>query len=170
VLLVDTVGFIQKLPHSLVAAFRATLEEVNQADLLVHVMDASAADVDEREAAVNGVLKEIGAEGRETLVVLNKCDAASAPRVASLAQARPGAVRLSARTGAGLDALRAALLELLDLAPRLVRLRFSAADSRGIAAVYQSGRVVAHEVCGDDVTIAAAIPGRLVARFQSHVV
>jgi len=170
VLLVDTVGFIQKLPHSLVAAFRATLEEVNQADLLVHVMDASAADLDERETAVNGVLKEIGAEGRETLVVLNKRDAVSEARAASLAQARPDAVQLSARTETGLEALRAALLERLDLAPRLVRLRFDPSDARGIAGVYQSGRVVTHEVRDDGVTIAAEIPGRLMARFQGRIV
>ena len=74
VLLVDTVGFIQKLPHQLVAAFRATLEEVTEADLLLHVMDASADDMDEREAAVNDVLKEIGADERPRIDVLNKID------------------------------------------------------------------------------------------------
>jgi GTP-binding protein HflX len=170
VLLVDTVGFIQKLPHSLVAAFRATLEEVNQADLLVHVMDASAADLEEREAAVNAVLGEIVAGVKDTLAVLNKIDVAPLARAASLAQARPEAVQLSARTGAGLDALRAALLARLDLTPRTVRLRFDASDARGIAGVYRSGRVVAHEVRGDEVTIAAEMPGRLLARFQRHLV
>jgi GTP-binding protein HflX len=169
VLLVDTVGFIQKLPHSLVAAFRATLEEVNQADLLVHVMDASAADLEEREAAVNDVLTEIGAAGRDTLMVLNKIDVVPESRAVTLGESRPEAVQVSARTGAGLDALRGVLVERLDLTPRTVRLRFDVSDARGIAGVYQTGRVVAHEVQGDEVMIAAEIPGRLVARYQRHI-
>lgn len=170
VLLVDTVGFVQKLPHSLVAAFRATLEEVNQADLLLHVMDASAADVDEREAAVNRVLNEIGAGTRELLQALNKSDAIPQARAASLGEARPDAVQVSARTGAGLSDLRAALATRLDLLARAVRLRFHASDARGIAAVYTAGRVVAHEVSGDEVTIAAEIPGRLLARYRAHLI
>jgi GTP-binding protein HflX len=169
VLLVDTVGFIQKLPHSLVAAFRATLEEVNQADLLVHVMDASAADLEEREAAVNDVLTEIGAAGRDTLMVLNKIDVVPESRAVTLGESRPEAVQVSARAGAGLDALRAVLVERLDLTPRTVRLRFDVSDARGIAGVYQTGRVVSHEVQGDEVMIAAEIPGRLVARYQRHI-
>ncbi|HEY7924621.1 MAG TPA: GTPase HflX, partial [Vicinamibacteria bacterium] len=75
-MLVDTVGFVRKLPHSLVAAFRATLEEVVEADLLLHVVDASSDGVEEREAAVNGVLEEIGAGERPSLLVLNKADRA----------------------------------------------------------------------------------------------
>jgi GTPase len=170
VLVVDTVGFIQKLPHALVAAFRATLEEVVQADLLLHVMDASAEDVEDRETAVNAVLTEIGAADRPRIAVLNKSDRISAVRARSLQAARPGSVVVSALTGAGLEDLGLAIARHLELQPRAVRLRFRAGDKRGIAGVYTAGRVVSHEVEGDDVTIDAEIPERLVARYREHLV
>ncbi len=107
VLLVDTVGFIQKLPHQLVAAFRATLEEVVEADLLLHVADAAAEDRDARAQAVHAVLSEIGAQERETLVVLNKADKLTPERAAALRGQFPEAVLVSAARGEGLDALRA---------------------------------------------------------------
>ena len=90
VLLVDTVGFIQKLPHGLVDAFRATLEEVAEADLLVHVADASAEDLEEREDAVVKVLGEIGAGDKATLLVLNKEDRTPPARAQSPSRRPPG--------------------------------------------------------------------------------
>jgi GTPase len=170
VLVVDTVGFIQKLPHALVAAFRATLEEVVEADLLLHVMDASAEDVEPREAAVIAVLEEIGAGQRPGFAVLNKSDKIAPERARSLQASRPGSVVVSALTGAGLEELGTAIARHLDLQPRTVRLRFRAADARGIAGVYTSGRVVSHEVQGDEVTIDAEIPERLVERYREHLV
>ncbi|HEY2941613.1 MAG TPA: GTPase HflX [Vicinamibacteria bacterium] len=170
VLVVDTVGFIQKLPHALVAAFRATLEEVVESDLLLHVMDASAEDIEDREAAVDAVLEEIGAGGRPRIAVLNKSDKVAATRSRSLQAARPGSVVVSALTGEGLEDLGTAVARRLDLLPRTVRLRFRAADARGIAGVYTAGRVVAHEVQGDEVTIDAEIPERLVSRYREHLV
>jgi GTP-binding protein HflX len=169
VLLVDTVGFIQKLPHSLVAAFRATLEEVVRADLLLHLEDASAEDLVEREAAVGAVLEEIGAGERPRVEVLNKVDALPAARRAALIAGRPEAVLVSARTGEGLDRLAAVVANRLDLAPRRVHLRFRAGDTRGIAAIYRAGRVTSHEVAGDDVRIAADLPGRLIERYRGHL-
>jgi GTP-binding protein HflX len=168
VLLVDTVGFIQKLPHSLVAAFRATLEEVVQADLLLHVLDASAEDLEERQAAVVEVLQEIGAGHRMRVEVLNKADLLTRERRASLEALRPGAVPVSARTGDGLPRLRETLSARLDLALQAVRLRFRADDARGIAGVYALGRVDRHEVSGDEVTIEARIPERHLGRVRSH--
>jgi GTP-binding protein HflX len=169
VLFVDTVGFIQKLPHSVVLAFRATLEEVVEADLIVHVMDASAEGVDEREAAVNEVLAEIGGDARPRLDVLNKIDRVGASRVAALKAARPEAACTSGLTGAGLEELVGLLSRRLDLVPRAVRLRFRAKDRRGIAGVYTSGRVLQHEVVGDDVHIEAEIPERLLPRYREHL-
>jgi GTP-binding protein HflX len=170
VLAVDTVGFIQKLPHALVAAFRATLEEVVQADLLLHVMDASADDVEVREDAVNAVLKEIGAGDRPHIAVINKSDKISSVRARSMQEARPGSVIVSALTGEGLDDLGTAIARRLEMLPKSVRLRFQAADARGIAGVYTAGRVVSHEVDGDEVTIDAEIPERLVARYREHLI
>jgi len=170
VLLVDTVGFIQKLPHALVAAFRATLEEVVEADLLLHVMDASADDFENREAAVESVLEEIGAAERPRIAVLNKADKVQQTRLRGLQAARPGAVVVSALAGEGLDALGTAMARRLELLRRPVRLRFRAADARAIAGVYHAGRVVSHEVEGDEVTIDAEIPERLLERYRGHLV
>jgi GTP-binding protein HflX len=169
VLLVDTVGFIQKLPHALVAAFRATLEEVTAADLLLHVIDASADDMEEREAAVEAVLREIGAAERPRVSVLNKIDLVPPARAAGLQAARPDAVLVSADTGAGLDTLAATLVRRLALAPQRVRLCFRSRDARGIGGVYAAGRVVAHEVRGDEVTLEADIPERLLERYREHL-
>jgi GTPase len=170
VLMVDTVGFIQKLPHGLVAAFRATLEEVVEADLLLHVMDAAAEDMEERAAAVNNVLEEIGAAARPVVIVLNKVDLVQKARASALAQAHPDAVLTSAVTGEGLDQLKATLARRLELGARTVRLRFAARDARGIAGVYTAGQVVSHEVVGDEVRIDAMIPERLLARYREHLV
>jgi GTP-binding protein HflX len=170
VLLVDTVGFIQKLPHSLVVAFRATLEEVTEADLLLHVMDASAEDMADRETAVDEVLSEIGADERPRIEVLNKVDGLAPERRRALQDARPEALLVSARTGEGLAGLREALVKRLELVPTSVRLKFGAGEQRAIAGVYTAGRVLAHEVDGDDVHIEAEIPARLVERYRERIV
>jgi GTP-binding protein HflX len=105
----DTVGFVRHLPHQLVEAFRSTLEEVVEADLVLHVVDAADRDPEGQLAAVREVLAEIGADGVPELVVLNKTDVADPLSVTRLLRAEPGAVPVSARTGAGLDDLRAAI-------------------------------------------------------------
>jgi len=152
-----------------VAAFRATLEEVVEAELMLHVMDASAEDVLEREAAVNAVLGEIGAGDRPRLLVLNKADRTPPARLQSLQAARPGSVVVSALTGEGLDGLRDAITSRLLLEPRNVRLRFRADDARGIAGVYGAGRVLAHEVVGQEVTLDVEIPERFLERYREHL-
>jgi GTP-binding protein HflX len=109
----DTVGFIRDLPHSLVAAFHATLEETAQADLLLHVVDSASPDRDQQMAAVSGVLEEIGAGAVPQIVVWNKIDAThAAPGVERDEHDRIARVRVSARTGAGLDLLREALADV----------------------------------------------------------
>jgi GTP-binding protein HflX len=168
-LLVDTVGFVQKLPHSLVAAFRATLEEVVEADLLLHVTDASADGVEAREAAVQAVLREIGAGERPVLSVLNKADQALPERLAALAAARPGCAQLSALRGEGLQALLELVASRLALAPRRVRLRLAAGDRRGIARVYAAGRVLLHEVQDGQVVLDAELPERALERYRGQL-
>ena len=118
VVLSDTVGFIRHLPHSLVAAFRSTLEETIQADLLLHVVDANNANRDAQVAEVNKVLEEIGAQDIPQILILNKIDLQDvAPGVERDEYGRIATIRLSARTGAGLDDLRAALVEIRDAEP-----------------------------------------------------
>ncbi len=108
----DTVGFIRNLPHTLVASFRATLEETLFADMLLHVVDGASADPAQQMRAVDGVLEEIGAQDIPRLLVLNKCDLSGhAPGLERGACGNIQAVRLSARTGAGVDLLRLAIDE-----------------------------------------------------------
>ena len=168
-LLVDTVGFVQKLPHSLVAAFRATLEEVVEADLLLQVVDAGASGVEERELAVEAVLREIGAGERPSLLVLNKADQATPERLAALAEARPGCATVSALRGEGLQPLLEHVAARLALGPRRVRLRFAAGDKRGIARVYAGGRVLRHDVEDGDVLLEAELPERALERYREQL-
>ena len=114
VLLSDTVGFIRDLPHSLIASFRATLEEVVRADLLLHVVDSASDDRDLQIEAVNRVLLEIGAEDVPQLMVFNKTDLGSIEiGIQRDACAKIEVVRVSAKTGSGLDDLRLCINELL---------------------------------------------------------
>jgi GTP-binding protein HflX len=116
--LTDTVGFVRRLPHQLVDAFRSTLEEVTRADLALHVVDASSPDAAEHIATVRAVLRDIGADGVPELLVLNKADIAEPEAVAVLRHRRPDAVAVSARTGQGLDDLREVLrARVQELAP-----------------------------------------------------
>jgi GTP-binding protein HflX len=107
--LTDTVGFVRHLPHQLVDAFRSTLEEVADTDLILHVVDASAPDAMDQVTAVRGVLWEIGARDRPELLVLNKTDIAPPEWLAALQRAYPSAVPVSALTGEGIDDLRRAI-------------------------------------------------------------
>jgi GTP-binding protein HflX len=112
VVISDTVGFIRELPHTLVAAFRATLEEAVQADLLLHVVDASSSTRHEQIAAVNAVLAEIGAAQIPQILVYNKIDLCGGPpRIERDEYGKICAIRISAQTGAGLDLLRSTLEE-----------------------------------------------------------
>ena len=109
-ILTDTVGFIRKLPHELVAAFRATLEELTEADLLLHVVDASQPAIDDQLAAVESLLEELGVAERPTILVLNKIDRVASDRsLDTLITSRPRVVAMSAVTGRGLEGLLAAV-------------------------------------------------------------
>jgi GTP-binding protein HflX len=116
VILSDTVGFIRHLPHGLVAAFRSTLEETTHADLLLHVVDMNSPERHDQIAEVNKVLTEIGAQNIRQIVVYNKIDLQDLPpSVKRDEYGNIAAIHLSAKTGAGLDDLRAALVEVRDM-------------------------------------------------------
>lgn len=155
VLLSDTVGFIRDLPHHLVESFKATLEEARQADLLLHVADASNPAVGEQISAAYRVLEEIGIERKETLLVLNKVDALpDRARLNALVERHPGAIAISAREGRGLDRLSAAVSDALsrgfvdvdvELGVENGRaLAFLAARGEVLSKRYRDGRVVVH--------------------------
>ncbi len=164
----DTVGFIDRLPHALVAAFRATLEEVADADLLLHVVDASRDDHEEQMRAVASVLHEVEADGVPSLLVFNKVDRLDPSERARLQMAYPQALRISAATGEGIDGLRARVASAVQLDTRRLTLRFdqSVEDDRdAIARLYQVAHVVSHDADGDQVSIEADVPRRLVRRL-----
>jgi GTPase len=165
----DTVGFISRLPHSLVAAFRATLEEVVDADLLVHVIDASSPDRDRQAAAVREVLREVGAGDVPVVQVYNKCDLLSAPEIQRLRQREPLALCVSALEGQGQPELLDTLASRLALDTRRVSLDFDAAqpeDRRRIEALYRHARVLRHVTSNGRVRIDADVPVRLLDRLQ----
>jgi len=114
-LLTDTVGFINHLPHQLVEAFKSTLEEVREADVLIHVMDASARELERKVRVVEGILEEIGAGNLPVIPALNKTDLIEEERRRELERAFPGAIFISALTGQGLEDLRSEMLSRLSL-------------------------------------------------------
>ena len=169
VLVSDTVGFIDRLPHQLVAAFRATLEEVTAADLLLHVIDASANDRDRRTAAVEGVLVEVGAATVPVLQVFNKIDQVSDADTARLRAAHPDASFISAVEGAGIAELVETLAARLAMDAERLKLQLDhrrESDRRLVAELYRHGRVVSHAATEHGVTIEADVPRRLVSRFR----
>ena len=167
----DTVGFIDRLPHALVAAFRATLEEVVGADLVLHIIDAAAPDRDRRMGAVQQVLEEIGATGMPIIEVFNKCDQLTVDERRRLQNSDPAALCISAVQRDGVDELVETIASRLALDVRRVTLTFdpeSPADRQRIAQLYRLARVLVHETRDDRVSIVADIPRRLLARFQPN--
>jgi GTPase len=165
----DTVGFIDRLPHTLVAAFRATLEEVVSADLLLHVIDAGTPGMEHRMAAVRRTLDEVGAGEVLSLDVFNKCDLLDPADRERLERREPDALCISAATGAGraelLDAVTARLA--LDVRRIVVGLDpASEADRRRLAQIYRFGRVAQHTEQEGQILIEADVPRRLWSRLQ----
>jgi GTP-binding protein HflX len=168
----DTVGFIDRLPHSLVAAFRATLEEVSAADLLLHVIDASSPDRERHIAAVRSVLSEVGAEKVPALEVFNKWDLVDEAERTRLRALYPGALFLSATTGEGRDDLLSAMEARLALGTTRVTFEFADSDEdrARISQLYRVGRILRHVATDGQVTIEAEIPRRLLSRFDAPAV
>jgi GTP-binding protein HflX len=150
VLLSDTVGFIRKLPHGLVEAFRSTLEEVAEADFLLHVVDGSAVNPDEQIQAVDAVLEEIDASAIPSLVAFNKADL-DPVGVKALVGLHPGSVAFSAVTGDGLDELLRTLADRLRCITSVVELLVPYERGDVVAALHREGEVV-RESHGDDGT------------------
>jgi len=171
VLLTDTVGFIRKLPHDLVEAFKATLEEVVQADLLLHVVDASHPQAEEHIEAVNSVLAEIGAGGKPVLMVLNKVDLIPAGGVLSrFLERHPHAVIISARTGEGIPELMAELGSALRPIREFLELAVPHERSDVIARMHEVGQVVERDYEGEFARFKVRIPPHFHHEFQQFVV
>ncbi len=170
-LLSDTVGFISKLPHKLIEAFRATLEEVIQADVLIHVVDSSSNQVDEQIDAVNRVLQELGIEDKPTIMALNKIDLPQGQSNARrLERMYDHVAAVSAHSGEGLD-------ELLDVMADQLRGRFQelymtipAEEYKHLAFLKANARILAETLVDTTFVVVAAVPARLVHRCDGYVV
>jgi GTP-binding protein HflX len=166
--LTDTVGFIRKLPHQLVAAFKATLEELSEADVLVHVVDASHPGLEEQMSAVETLLGELELADRATIVALNKVDRVESDAALRGLVERFDAVPISARTGQGIERL----LERLERAfrPRVARatLRIPYSDGPTLALCYERGRVLRRRDEADGITVEVELPPRLLGPLEAY--
>jgi GTP-binding protein HflX len=170
VLLSDTVGFVRRLPHQLVEAFRSTLEEVRDADLLLHVVDASAPGADERIAAVETVLREIDAGDVPVLLAWNKADAADADDVKALLASHPGSVALSAATGTGVEDLLAAVGDRIRALAHVVELLVPYERGDVLAALHRAGEVLVEVHDEQGTRVRARLPVSANGRFAEFAV
>jgi GTPase len=166
----DTVGFVRHLPHQLVEAFRSTLEEVAQSDLVVHVVDGAHADPEEQVRAVREVLAEVGAEKVPELLVVNKTDTADESVLLRLKRLWPDAVFISARTGAGLDLVRQAIEDRLPIPA--VELDLLVPYDRGdlVARVHDRGEVLGSEHTGAGTALRVRVDASLAAELAPYAV
>jgi GTP-binding protein HflX len=170
VLLTDTVGFIRKLPHNLVASFRATLEEVNEADLLLHVIDASHPNWEEQREVVTQVLGELGAGEKPVMYIFSKIDALADSDLSGLRERignlLPGSsVFVSSVAPDGLEPLRRALLSEARKGTELAEIRLPSTDGKLLAEVYRSGRVLSQRSENGQVVLRARLNGQLASRL-----
>ena len=169
VLLTDTVGFIRKLPHGLVEAFKATLEEVVQADLLLHVVDSSHPQADEHIDAVNTVLEEIGAAGKPTIMVFNKIDRLESG-ARQFVERYPNSVGISAKTGEGLPQLLQELNSQVRPIREFMELSVPHESAAIIARLHAVGQVIERDYNGEKAWFKVRIPPHLHEEFAPYVV
>ena len=166
VLFTDTVGFIQKLPHQVVAAFRATLEEVIESDVLLHVVDASHPKAEEHCTAVYEVLKELGANNKEIITVFNKIDKEGAVAMATrLSNIYPVNASISTVTGEGMDKLLLLVQEVLSQRRKVIEGLFAYGDPL-ISAIHDNGRVISQSYVENGVIIRAEVDNALAGKIR----
>lgn len=170
VTITDTVGFIQKLPHGLVEAFKSTLSEVRGADLILKVIDISDEDHQRHIDAVDRVLDEIGAGERPSLTVYNKADLLDAEDLAIMRARYPQAVFFSAKTGLGLDGLLTRLSAEAAAGDRLMSAEVPYREGALIKDIHEQGQIISEEYLGDHVRIVGKVPARIAARLERYAV
>ena len=170
VLLSDTVGFIRKLPHDLVDAFKATLEEVIEADLLLHVVDVSSTYAEEQIDAVNQVLDELGVLEKRTLMVFNKIDRISSSGLSKrFTDKYSNSIALSAKTGEGFNEFMAELGKQLRPVRQMVELLIPHSKSNVIARLHEIGQVLERNYDGKEAFFKALIPPNHMDYFSSYI-
>jgi GTP-binding protein HflX len=169
ILLSDTVGFVRRLPHHLVEAFRSTLEQVREASLLLHLVDSSDAEPEEQIAAVHEVLDEIDARGVPELLVFNKADVAEPATLARITNLHPDSVVISALEGTGLVELAEAISNLLQSDRSFVRLEIPYARSDIVAAAHRDGEVMAEKHDEHGSILEVRLPASRLAHYQQFI-
>ena len=164
----DTVGFVRHLPHQLVEAFRSTLEEVTEADLILHVVDGSHPDPEEQIRAVHEVLADIGAADVPELIVVNKVDAADPDTLKVLRSSHPDLVEVSARTGEGVPTLIERLAQSLPELAHEVRALVPYSRGDLLSRAYEEGRVLREEHTGEGTEIHAFVSEALAAKLGEY--
>src|SRR6266568_2223213 len=167
-ILTDTVGFIRKLPHQLVAAFKATPEELEEADVLLHVVDASHPGFEEQMEAVESLLTELELTGRPSIVALNKVDRLDADVALEALVDRFDGVAISARTGAGVDRLLDRVAQTLGPRVERVTLRIPYRDGTALAHCYGRGRVLARSDDADGIRLEVELAPRLLGPVEAY--
>ena len=163
-------GFIRKLPHLLVAAFKSTLEEAVQADILLHLIDASHPMAEEQAAATHEVLNELGAKEKPIITVINKIDLCdNQDRINRLRLTYPKNVQISALKKIGFDELEEALMRELSAQRKLVRLRIPQSDYGIISELRRSGNILKQEYDENDIILIADVPLMLQHKLTPYI-
>jgi GTP-binding protein HflX len=171
VLLTDTVGFVRNLPHGLVEAFKATLEEAADADILVHVLDAADGESEVQYETTRKVLSEIGADTSHSVIVYNKIDKVEEKSVLEfLARRHPGAVFCSAKTGEGLEALKEAINAALNAGDSELLMRIPQSQYGLVSLLYREASVLSEEHEEGTVLVRGKVPERLMSRLKEFIV
>ncbi|HXV83337.1 MAG TPA: GTPase HflX [Candidatus Binatia bacterium] len=167
VMIVDTVGFINKIPHSLIEAFKSTLEEVKSADLLLHLVDMASPLFEEQIRVVEEVLEEIGAGKVPSILVPNKMDQVSSAPIQQLkSRAVEGVCPISALTGAGIDSLLGLVGRVLDQGKEQLRARFFSWQGELLALLRERGRILTETYEGDEVHVTALVTPKLAGQMR----
>ncbi|MCK4802433.1 GTPase HflX [bacterium] len=170
VLLVDTVGFIHKLPHQLVAAFRATLEEVTSSDLLLHIVDTSHPEFQKQIVAVEKVLQELDALGKPMITIFNKMDLIkNKPLLPRLKRKYKDSISISAKKGWGLDRLYDRIIEHFGKDRSTIELVIPQARSELVNLVYEKGTVLSRKYNGKDILLQAQLDQKTVKRLKEFI-
>ena len=169
VLLADTVGFVRRLPHRLVEAFKSTLEEVRDTDLMLHLVNAADSDPEGQIEAVREVLAEIGADSIPTITVVNKTDVAPPTVVRRLLGGREAAVAVSALTGEGTDDLMEALVNWINSRSATISVRVPYQRGDAVAALHRTGEVLSSKECPDGLEMEVRLPPDQVHRFSAFI-
>lgn len=171
ILLIDTVGFIRKLPHLLVAAFKSTLEEATDADILLHLIDVSHPMAEEQAATTFEVLKELGAEKRPIITVFNKTDLPeSKAMVAKLRLKYPHSLSISALEKTGFDALIEAMTEELDKQRKVMSVRIPQSDYSIVSDIMRLGHIITKQYEDNDIIMKVDLPNALAGKFKKYMI